>query len=310
MANTLPTSQNNRPTSSTVVSGNLYLASCFGLCGVAIFGATLPATRFALESFDPVFLTFGRACGARLLAIAALLIGRQTFPRLWAKRIFISGLGTVFGFPLFSSLAMQTVPVSHGGVVLGILPLCTAIAGVMVGKERPSALFWLLAIVGASVVVFFAIKDSGFQIVTGDIWLFCAAISVAFGYAINGVVSRSIPGWAVICWSLILTLPISLMGAFLSFGSNSWPAETSALLAFAYVTCFSMFIGFFFWNTALAMGGVSRIGQIQLLQPFFTLTIAWLLVGEDVSGETWLYALIVVALVATAQKARVKQAAN
>lgn len=276
-----------------------------GTLGVVIFGGTLPATRVALTVFSPWFVTTGRAAFAAIAAIALLLLLRKRFPGRDAGALFVAGLLLVFGFPIFSSVAMQTVPASHGGVVLGILPLTTSIFAALIGGERPSPLFWICGVAGAAIVITFAMRDNGFSLSSGDLWLFLAALSASLGYVVSGKLARDMPGWEVICWALALTAPMSIPAAILSWQPEFASADSHAILSFFYLSFGSMFLGFFAWNVGLGMGGIARVSQVQLLQAFVTLAISALLLGERVTGETVLFALAVMAVVAIGRKARI-----
>jgi len=285
------------------------LGFLLGFVGVVIFGATLPATRLAVGSFDPWFITFARATGAALPAVALLAVLRRRFPRGQAGLLAIAALALIVGFPGFSSLAMTSVPAAHGGVVLGVLPLATAAAAVLVNGERPSPAFWLLALTGAGLVAAFALRDSaqgwaaGFA--AGDIWLAAAAISAALGYAISGRLARQMPGWEVISWALLMALPIAAPLTALLWRADYLAAPVSHWTALGYLAAFSMFLGFFAWNAGLAMGGIARVSQVQLLQTFVTLAISAALLGEAVSLEMLAFALAVSAIVLLGRKARV-----
>jgi drug/metabolite transporter (DMT)-like permease len=276
-----------------------------GLLGVVIFGGTLPATRVALQTFSPWFITHGRAALASVAAAILLALMRKRFPRDDAPALLLAGLLLVFGFPVLSSIAMQTVPAAHGGVVLGILPLATSIFAALIGGERPSVLFWICGVAGAAIVVTFAVRDNGMQLVSGDIWLFLAGISASLGYVVSGKVSRKMPGWEVICWALILTAPVTIPGTVLTFRPEFAQAAAPQILAFLYLGFGSMFFGFFAWNVGLAMGGIARVSQVQLMQAFVTLTISATLLSERIGGETLLFALAVVTMVMIGRKARI-----
>ncbi|WP_378949905.1 DMT family transporter [Mesorhizobium sp. ANAO-SY3R2] len=278
-----------------------------GTLGVVIFGGTLPATRVALATFSPWFVTHGRAAVASLAAAFLLLILRKQLPKDDVPALFLAGLLLVFGFPIFSSIAMQTVPASHGGVVLGVLPLTTSIFAAIIGGERPSVYFWICGVAGAALVVTFAIRDSGMQLSTGDLFLFLAALSASLGYVVSGKLARHMPGWEVICWSLILTAPISIPAAIWSWHPEFGAASSSETFAFLYLGFGSMFLGFFAWNVGLGMGGIARVSQVQLLQSFVTLAISAFLLKEHVSGETVLFALGVIAIVALGRRTRVSR---
>ncbi|PTM92068.1 DMT family transporter [Mycoplana dimorpha] len=287
---------------STTAAGML-----LGLVGVTIFGATLPMTRVALEAFSPLFLTMCRAVIAAAAAGAALILLRRPFPREHLPALAGIGLGAVFGFPIFSSIALQTIPASHGGVVLGILPLLTSIFAALVDGERPGPLFWLCGIAGSALVVAFSLREGGFHLGGGDVWLFLAAISASFSYVLSGKLARALPGWEVIGWALVLCAPFTLVGTLLVAGSgihSPGPAQYGALL---YLGLMSMFGGFIFWNAGLALGGIARVAQVQLFQTFVTLAIAALLLGEAIGASTVGFALAVAFVVWLGRKAKISR---
>ena len=278
-----------------------------GLTGVLIFSATLPATRLAVESFAPWFITFGRAAIASLAAALCLIVMRKRFPRRHLWDLMLIGATLVFGFPGFMALAMQTVPSAHGGVVLGILPLATAVFAALWAGERPSPLFWFCGILGAVVIGIFALRDSGFTFQTGDLWLFAAGITASAGYVISGKLSHKLPAWEVICWALILTAPASLAGTLWLWHPDYTSAPQPQVWALLYLGLGSMFLGFFAWNNGLRLGGLARVGQLQLFQTFFTIAIAALFLGESITLETWLFALAVFAIVWVGRRSRVER---
>lgn len=279
-----------------------------GLTGVVIFGLTLPATRAALNGLDPWLIGLGRGLVAAFAAAIVLLATRQKWPprETWAS-LAIASAGVVLAFPLLATLAMQYVPAAHGGIVLAILPLATAVAGVISAGERPSKGFWACSIAGTAAVLAFAlIEGAGAEGVrTADLLLAAAIVAVAIGYAEGGVLARSMGGWQVICWALVIAAPI-LLAVLIFMGTPiNWSAPASAWAGFLYLALFSQFIGFFAWYQGLALGGVAKVGQLQLLQTFVTLGAAALLLGEQI---TWIeigFALLVVALVAAGQRMRV-----
>ena len=283
----------------------LALAVFLGMIGVIIFGATLPVTKLAVIEFDPWFLTFARALMATIAAAILLKIMGRKLPKHRIGALFISGALLIFGFPGFMAIAMTSVHSSHGGVVLGILPLLTAVFAVVLAGERPSLLFWICAIAGSLLVIAFALRQGEGEFSAGDLWLLAAALSASSGYVIAGKLSRELPGWEVICWSLILLAPLSAAGSVFLWQSSYYHAEPASLWALAYLGMFSMFLGFFAWNEGLRLGGLARIGQLQLFQTFVTLGVAAVLLGEDISTETIIFAIAVVAIVGLGVRARV-----
>ncbi|MCT8972555.1 DMT family transporter [Microbaculum marinisediminis] len=281
------------------------LGYALGFVGVVIFGATLPVTRLAVEWLDPWFVTAARAMFAGLLAAAILLVLRRRFPARHLGTLLMIAVFVVFGFPLTMALAMQLVPAAHGGVVLGILPLATAASATLIAGERPSPAFWMWSAIGAAIVVVFALRDSGLTFEIGDLLLLAATVCAAIGYTVSARLARIMPGWEVISWVVVLSLPVTIVATWWL-----WPAHTAAVpidawVALGYLAAFSQFLGFFAWNVGLAIGGISRVGQVQLLQTFVTLIIAALLLGEHIDLATILFAVAVVAVVAMGGRARV-----
>lgn len=279
-----------------------------GLVGVAIFSLTLPFTRLAVAELNPVFVAFGRAVVAAVCAVALLWRIKAVRPTIsqW-KSLLVTSLGVVVGFPLFSSVAMRYVPAAHGAIVLGILPLATALFGALRFGERPSAGFWLAALFGSAIVVWFALRQGGGSFHWADMALFAAVIAAAMGYAEGGRLSQTMGGQQVICWALVLSLPILLPLTIWLGWQYGVSASPKAWLGFAYVSLFSMFIGFFFWYKGLALGGIARVGQVQLLQPFMTLLGAALILDEVLDTTNLLFALAVIAVVAIGRQMAVRR---
>lgn len=282
------------------------LGLLLGFVGMAIFGATLPMTRLAVADLHPWFVTFGRAALAGGFAGALMLALRKAPPpRSEWRDYLIAAACLTIGFPGFVALAMVTVPAGHGGVVLGILPLGTAIASAIMTGERPSPAFWACAVFGSLLVVaFMAFHARGLTLAPGDIFLLLAIVATSVGYTASAVLSRARPGWEMVSWMLVFALPVSLpMAAF--FAPADWgKVSATAWWAFLYVAFFSQYIGFFFWNAGLAMGGIARVGQVQLLQTFVTLAVAAAVVGETVGLDTMAFALAVVGVVLIGSRAR------
>ncbi|MFV5191789.1 DMT family transporter [Acinetobacter courvalinii] len=282
------------------------LSSCWikGCIGVIIFAGSLPATRVAVMDFSPTFLTAARAAIAGLLGLALLLLSRQKLPekKHWLPLFYVA-LGVVVGFPLFTALALQYVSAAHTIVFVGLLPLATAIFGVLRGGERPNLAFWLFAILGGVLVFGFMVFQTGaWSFGYGDVFMLCAILLCGFGYAEGGQLSKYLGGWQVICWALIITLPIMLLLSYLYLPVNFAQVSASAKLGLAYVSLFSMLIGFFFWYKGLAQGGIATVGQLQLLQPIFGLIIAAVLLHEQVSIAMFAVTVAVIICVACAKK--------
>ena len=277
-----------------------------GLIGVLAFSFTLPLTRLAAPELGGAFVGMGRALIAALLASAVLLFKRERFPdRSTWKGIVLVALGTVFGFGLFSSIAMQTVPAAHGIVVVGLLPAATAVMAVLRAGERPGLPFWISCAVGIVSVLVFAVAQGAGSLQTGDLWLLAAVVLAALGYAEGAVLSRTMGGWRVISWALVFSLPVLIVVVGTMIATNGLPdGSASAWWCFAYLAAFSMYIGFFPWYAGLAMGGVARVGQMQLVQPVFSLIWAAILLGEHISLGTALAGTLVIASAALARWTR------
>lgn len=255
-----------------------------GFLGMLIFSGSLPATKIAVVQFDPVFLTTARATIAGLLALCILLILKEKRP---AAKQFISlavvALGGIVGFPLLTSLALQYITSAHSIVFIGLLPLATAVFGVLRGGERPRPAFWFFSILGSLLVVGFALAQDASASLTGDALMVAAVLVCGLGYAEGGRLSRTIGGWQVICWALVLALPFMLSLMLFLMPSSFTGVGMPAWLSLAYISVFSMLIGFMFWYRGLAQGGIAAVSQLQLLQPFFGLALAAVLLGEHVS---------------------------
>jgi len=280
----------------------------FGFAGVCAFGLTLPATRMVVSYLDPVFIGLGRAVVAATFALLLLLWFRQKIPNgKQIQQLLIVALGVVVGFPVLSSWAMQYVPASHGGVVLGILPLATAVAGVLVGSEKPSIYFWLVSIVGSGLVVIYALIQGAGSIHIADIALLGAVVSAAVGYAVGAQLANELGGWQVICWALVLMLPFIIVPATLNAPESlaSIPLEVCA--SFLYLSLVSQLFGFFVWYKGLALGGIARVSQTQLLQPFITLLASVLLLGENIEAATLVFILLVVGSVWLGKKMPIEE---
>jgi drug/metabolite transporter (DMT)-like permease len=280
-----------------------------GLVGVAAFSLTLPMSRIAAPELGVGFVTFGRGIVAALLSLVILLATRQPVPsRADLVSLAGSAAGVVFGFPFFSTYAMTLVPASHGAVVIGLLPLTTAVFGALLTGERPSLGFWAASLGGTLVLLAFVLQSGDGAVGVGDLALIAAVLCAAFGYAVGGKLAGRLGGWQVICWSLVVALPLLLVIAPFVI---AWPkagVSTAAWLGFAYVALISQLFGFFAWYRGLALGGIARVAQVQLLQLFLTLAASAVLLGETIDQRMMVYAAAVVAFVAIATRMRIRAA--
>ena len=280
----------------------------YGFLGVLTFSLTLPATRVAVLELDPMIVGLGRAIVAAMLAAVLLKVTRQPRPsQRHLPSLMVIAAGVIVGFPLLSAWAMRSLPAAHGAIILGILPLATALAGALRTGARPSYAFWLCSSLGSVTVVAFALFTGGGYLQIADLALLGAVASAAVGYAEGGRLSRELGSWQVICWALVLAIPLLIIPTTLAVREYGLVAPFSAWAGFAYVAVVSQFLAFFAWYRGLALGGVARVGQMQLFQPFLTLFESSLLLGETITLPTVGFALLVVASVAWGRTAAVKR---
>lgn len=273
-----------------------------GIAGMAIFAGSLPATRMALQGFEPLFLTSARILMAALFAGLFLFVGKRKIPHasLWMGLVWVT-LGVVIGFPLCTALALQYVPSTHALIFVALLPIVTAAIAVLRARERLKPAFWLIAFLGSTLVVAYGLHVSKGSLAIGDIWMVVAIAVAGIGYAEGGRLARSIGGPAVISWSLLLGVPLFLP-ILIFFWPPVLPTSSFSWFGLAYVGLFSQFIGFFFWYRGMAQVGIAKIGQLQLIQPFLGIFFAALLLGEAVDGRLIFSALGVILCVGLARR--------
>ena len=288
-----------------------------GLLGIVIFSATLPLTKLAVGSsaapqLSPWFVTFGRAAVAGTLSVAYLcfqyLRGQVRRPsrQQWSL-LACTALGVVVGFPLFSSLALQYVPSTHGAVVTGLLPLATAVVAALWFRQRPSLAFWACALIGTLLVLaFMALRSADsagrLGLHLADVFLLLAMASAALGYVAGARLTPSLGAERVICWVLVLSLPLTAPLACWSAPADVYAIASASWWAFAYLAVFSMWLGFFAWYRGLALGGAVRVSQVQLVQPFLSLLLAAALLGESLDAVTLCFGVAVIASVLIGKK--------
>jgi drug/metabolite transporter (DMT)-like permease len=278
-----------------------------GLIGVTLFGLTLPATRMALESFHPIFIATGRALLATILAVIYLAAGKHRRPTFHEfKYLLLVVVGVAIGFPVFTALAMQRVDASHGGVMLGIMPLTTAACAALLFKERPSLGFWLMALLGSALVIVFSLMRGNGSLHWADLSLLLAVLTGSLSYATGGYLARSLGGLQVISWTLVISAPL-LVWPTLWFAPSSWQATNAAWVGFLYVALISQYLAFLPWFKGLSLGGIARVGQAQLLQPFITIIASGWLLSEMIDWQTWAFAIGVFVVVATGRTLNIKR---
>ncbi|MER7990613.1 DMT family transporter [Streptomyces noursei] len=291
-----------RPARPTGASGSGALLAALG---VAAFSLTFPATAWALEGMGPWTVVMLRSVLAAALAGACLAACRVRVPerRHWAGIAVVAG-GVVLGFPLLTTLALQTSTTSHAAVVIGLLPLATAAFSAVRTGARPSRTFWGAALVGATAVIAFAVQQSGGALDTGDLFLFAALLVCAAGYAEGGRLARHLPGWQVIGWALVLALPVTVPGAAWVLATEPLHLTGHAVAGVLWLAIGSTFLGMVVWYRGMAAIGVSRASQLQLAQPLLTLIWSVVLLGERLPPAAPVTALAVLACIAVTQRAR------
>ncbi len=289
-----------------------------GFAGVAIFALTLPMTRLAVGTpeaplMSGAFVALGRAAVAAAFSAIFLLVTRAPWPRRseWWPLGITAG-GVVFGFPLFTSVAMRHVEAVHASVIVGALPLATALVGALLHRQRPSGAFWACALSGSALVISFALLRSGpgtgLHLHVADVLLLAAIACAAVGYGYGARLSQRMRAEHVICWALVISWPLTLPLALWARPAAMLPAST--WWAFGYVSLFSMWIGFFAWYRGLALGGTVRVSQVQLVQPFLSMVFAVPLLGEHLDLVTLGFALAVIATVFAGRRMPVRSTAR
>ncbi|MGW7467079.1 DMT family transporter [Streptomyces xantholiticus] len=289
------------PTTSIAVSSGTLLAAL----GVVAFSLTFPSTAWGLESFGPWSLTAVRSVLAAVVAAAFLLALRVPVPerRHWAGLATVAA-GVVVGFPLLTTLALQTSTTSHAAVVVGLLPLTTAAFAALRTGRRPSRAFWTAALAGAAVVIAFTVQQSGGTLHTGDLYLFGALVVCAAGYTEGGRLAQQLPGWQVIGWALILCLPLALAGSAVALAYEPVHLGARGVIGLLWVAAGSTFFGLYVWYRGMAQIGIAKASQLQLAQPLLTLVWSVLLLGEDLSPAAPLAAGAVLVCIAVTQRSR------
>ena len=274
----------------------------FTLAGVLCFSFTFPMTRLSLRAFDPIVIALVRGAGAGIAALAYLLLSKSLVPDRWQiMRLASAAIGIVIVFPLLVSMALRYVPATHASVLGSVLPLATAMFGVIRGRESASRAFWIFAILGTVLLGFICAYRTGFHAVEpADVLLLVAFVACSYGYAEGGLLAREMGGWRVICWALVTVLPFELAaliaywpGSIVGVGEPT-PGAWGALL---YLTIVSQFIGFFFYYRGLALGGVAKMSQVQLLLPFLAIFASHWVLGEEVDASVIFGVLAITAIV-------------
>ena len=278
-----------------------------GVIGITMFSLTLPFTQMAVKELSPFFVAFSRATIAGFCALILMILGKYKLPtKNQIKRLIIIAIGIVYGFPIFTSMAMTTLPSSHSGIVLGILPLTMSVLAAIRYKEKASLAYWITSIIGASLVITYAFIDNNGFLIKEDLWLLFAILFVSVGYSEGGNLSKEMGSIAVVSWALVLTLPFNIIATYFFYETSFSSVSLQALISLSYVGLFSMYIGFFFWYKGIAIGGISRVGQVQLIQPFLTIFAAFFLTNEKITFLNILFALMVLVVIIVGKKTKIQ----
>lgn len=280
-----------------------------GFLGVAMFSASFPFTHVAVREFGVMFPSFGRAVIAGLLAVGVLRVTRTAPPprHLWGRLAMVVG-GVVVGFPAFSGLALQHAPAGHGSVVIGLLPAATAGFSVLRTGARPSQRFWGFASIGAGAIVLLTVARGSSSLALGDLYLVGAVASAAVGYTEGAIVSRELGGWQTISWAVVMALPLTIVLTLIGVAPVGFDEPATAWVSLGYLGAVSMFLGFFAWYAGLAIGGIARVSQVQLLQPMLSLVWATLFLHEHLDALIVAVAAVVLVSVAGSKRSAIVQA--
>ncbi|GEB59426.1 DMT family transporter [Streptomyces gardneri] len=292
-------------TSGSTAPASRTRGTLLALLGVVSFSLTFPSTVWGLESFGPWSLVAVRSTLAALIAGAFLLAGRVPLPerRHWAGLAVVAG-GVVIGFPLLTTLALQTSTTSHAAVVVGLLPLTTATLAAIRTGRRPSRTFWFAAVSGAVVVLAFTLQQSGGALSTSDLYLFGALLVCAAGYTEGGRLASLMPGWQVIGWALVLCLPLMTVASAVMLSIEPVHLNAHGILGLVWVAAGSTFFGLYVWYRGMAEIGIPKASQLQLSQPLLTLFWSVFLLGESLPLAAPLAAVGVLVCIAVTQRAK------
>ncbi|WP_368655167.1 DMT family transporter [Ornithinibacillus sp. 4-3] len=282
------------------------LGLLLGLVGVICFSLTLPATSIAVEYFGTTIVGLGRTVVAAVLIAIIFIVRKEKLPSLRQfKSLIIVAVGAVLGFPLLTSWAMESLPVSHGAVELALLPLATAGFAMLRAGEIPSRKFWISSIIGSLAVIIYALYLGFGQLQFADLALLAAVIILGLSYAEGGRLSKELGSWQVIAWAIMIGAPFFIIPVGMNFTVDMLQAPVQAWISFIYLAIISQFLAYVAWYGGMAMGGIARVSQLQYLQPFLMILFATLFLDESITFFTIIAAGIVVLSVITGKNAPV-----
>ncbi len=266
-----------------------------GLVGVICFSLTLPSTSIAVEYFGTTVVGLGRTVVAAMLVAVVLIVRKEKLPSpRQFKSLLVVAFGAVLGFPLLTSRAMETLPVSHGAVELALLPLATAGFAMFRAGEVPSIKFWISSIIGSLAVIVYALHLGFGQLQFADLALLAAVIILGLSYAEGGKLAKELGSWQVIAWAIMIGAPFFIIPVGLNLTTEMLHAPINAWVSFIYLAVVSQFLAYVAWYSGMAMGGIARVSQIQYLQPFLMILFATVFLDESITFFTLVIAVIVV----------------
>ena len=287
-----------------------------GFIGVLIFSLTLPITRHLTQiDFTSLEIGFGRGFLAGIASVLILLFkGQFKTENLPSKtdlrKLIIAAIGVVFAFPIFTAIAMQTIPAGNGGIVLAAVPLSTAIFAGLLSEENPTTKFWGIAVIGFITVIVFRLLTNDLGITNigfGDFALLVCVVIGGMGYAQGGILGKTMSGWKVICWALVISLPLVIPLTILNFDVTHLIQVANesfvSILLFAFLCLFNNLIGFFFFYEGLGIGGVARVSQVDLFRPFFTFFFSAVFLGETMTFLAIFFLFLIIGIVYLSKKA-------
>ena len=287
-----------------------------GFIGVLIFSLTLPITRHLTQiDFTSLEIGFGRGFLAGIASVLILLFkGQFKTENLPSKtdlrKLIIAAIGVVFAFPIFTAIAMQTIPSGNGGIVLAAVPLSTAIFAGLLSEENPTTKFWGIAVIGFITVIVFRLLTNDLGITNigfGDFALLVCVVIGGMGYAQGGILGKAMSGWKVICWALVISLPLVIPLTILNFDVTHLIQVANesfvSILLFAFLCLFNNLIGFFFFYEGLGIGGVARVSQVDLFRPFFTFFFSAVFLGETMTFLAIFFLFLIIGIVYLSKKA-------
>ncbi|MGG0251771.1 DMT family transporter [Peribacillus frigoritolerans] len=271
------------------------LGLLLGLVGVICFSLTLPATSIAVEYFGTTVVGLGRTVVAAILVAVVLIVRKEKLPSpSQFKSLLIVAVGAVLGFPLLTSWAMESLPVSHGAVEVALLPLATAGFAIFRAGEIPSIKFWVSSIIGSLAVIMYALHLGFGQLQLADLALLAAVIILGLSYAEGGKLAKELGSWQVIAWAIMIGAPFFIIPVGLNLSTEMLHAPIQAWVSLIYLAVVSQFLAYIAWYSGMAMGGIARVSQIQYLQPFLMIVFATVFLDESITFFTIVIAVIVV----------------